>query len=89
MNIAQELEKFVGRRYKRLEDIINDLKVFGYPTPTVGEDQSPIEGADHQLICSLNTNLTEGKDYQDFTLYYLKDRVNNYYITEVNPWGIV
>ena len=88
MNIAQELEKFVGCRYKRLEDIVNDLKKLEYDAPTIGEDQSPIPGQDFQLICSLNPELKQGKEYMDFTFFYLKDRENNYYITEVNPWGL-
>jgi len=97
--IQVELEKFVGRRYKRLEDIQIDMKKLGFPDPCVGEDQfpideedqSPIDGNDHELICCLNPELDEAlaSNYQDFTLYYLKDRCNNYYITEVNTWGII
>lgn len=82
------IHNLVGYRFSDLEEIKYILKGLGAVDPHVGIDSNPerLDGLDLELICCLDQNNDEGK-YCDFTLFYIKDLSDRFYITEVNLWG--
>ena len=91
--LSQKLESLVGLRFETTEKLEEWLKHnFDAESPSVSENEDDeddeIEGTDFRLDCALDT-LSEIGEYNDFELFYLKDRQGNYYITEINAWGIV
>ena len=83
---AKTLDKLVGCRFNSLEDLEEYLKVLGAENPHVFESESDLtEECDFMLDGTVKEDSDDDKDY--FTLYYLKDRSNFYYITETNFWA--
>ena len=75
----------VGRRFSTIEDILQELTKLGAIDPGVSEADNVdyIVGTDWCLDCCLDNSKHAVNNY-DFTMFYLRDRDNNYYITEVN-----
>ena len=72
------LENLVGRRYKTLEELKNDIELLtGKRANTIIESES--ERYEH-LDFMIDYEFEEGDIH---TLFYLKDNGGNYYITEV------
>ena len=72
------LEKLVGRRYANLELLKNDIEILsGKKVNTIMESESErFEECDFMIDY-------EFEEFDIHTLWYLKDNVGNYYITEV------
>lgn len=73
------MERLVGRRYKTLEELKNDIeKVTNRKINAILESESErFEELDYMI----DYEFIEQEDV--YTLYYLKDNAGNYYITEV------
>tara|TARA_R110000851_G_scaffold327919_1_gene497993 strand:+ start:413 stop:664 length:252 start_codon:yes stop_codon:yes gene_type:complete len=81
------LEQLVGRRFNDINHIETTLKELGATEPNVIESNSLlVEGQDLMLDGSLDSRLSADEN-DDFSLFYIKTRTNQYYITEVNFWG--
>ena len=72
------LERLVGRRYKNLELLKNDIETLtGKTISTILESESErFEDMDFMIDF-------EFEEFDIHTIFYLKDNGNNYYITEV------
>ena len=72
------LEKLVGRRYKTLDLLKNDIEILtGKTVNTIIESKSDrLEELDFMIDF-------EFEEFDVHTLFYLKDNGGNYYITEV------
>ncbi len=73
------LEKLVGRRYENLDLLKNDIEVLS------GKKVNAIFESESEVFADLDYMIDyEFEEMDDiYTLYYLKDNANNYYITEV------
>ena len=76
------LENLVGRRYKTLKELKNDIEVIsGKKVNAIMESESEKpEALDEELDFMIDYEFEENNIH---TLFYLKDNANNYYITEV------
>ena len=73
------LEDLVGRRYKNLELLKKDIeKLSGKKVNTIFESELEVFA---ELDYMIDYEFEEMDDV--YTLFYLKDNANNYYITEV------
>ena len=80
------LDLLVGNRFSTIEELTSKLKNWGAENPHVFESESELlEGGDLQLDGCVNKDSDDDSDY--FTLYYIRDRQNNYYITETTYWS--
>jgi hypothetical protein len=80
------LDYLVGNRFPTIEELTATLKNWGAENPHVFESESEIlEDMDFQLDGCVNQGSDDDSDY--FTLYYIRDKANNYYITETNYWS--
>ena len=80
------LDYLVGNRFNTIEELTATLKNWGSENPHVFESESELlENFDLQLDGCVNKGSDDDSDY--FTLYYIRDRANNYYITETNYWS--
>ena len=72
------LERLVGRRYKNLELLKNDIETLtGKTISTIFESESErFEYLDFMIDF-------EFEEFDIHIIFYLKDNGNNYYITEV------
>ena len=83
---AETLDKLVGSRFTSLEHLEEYLKILGAENPHVFESESDLTAnCDFMLDGTIKKDSDDDEDY--FTLYYLKDRSNFYYITETNFWS--
>lgn len=73
------MEKLVNKRFGSIDEIIDYLQKVGYKEVNVFESES-------NLLDGLDFQLDGCVDDKDFTLCYLKDRSNKYYITESWVW---
>lgn len=81
-----DLDKLIMSRFESNEQIEEKLKEMGAKNPTVFESESEItEDQDMMFDGCLNKGSDEDSDY--FTLFYIIDRANNFYITETNYWS--
>ena len=72
------LEDLVGRRYATLEQLKNDIEALsGKKVNTIFESEDVFAELDYMI----DYEFEEQDDV--YTLFYLKDNANNYYITEV------
>ena len=73
------LERLVGRRYETLEEVKHDIEVLtGEKVKSIAESECDrFEELDYMIDFELGT------DWECFTIFYLKDNVGRYYITEV------
>jgi hypothetical protein len=79
------LHYLVGNRFPTIEALTETLKNWGAENPHVFESESEIlEGMDFQLDGCFNKGSDDDSDY--FTLYFIRDRANNFYITETSAW---
>ena len=82
------LDLLVGNRFSTIEELTSKLKNWGAENPHVFESgfmDNLSEDGDFQLDGCVNQGSDDDSDY--FTLYYIRDRANNYYITETNYWS--
>jgi hypothetical protein len=80
------LDLLVGNRFSTIEELTATLKYMGAENPHAFESESELlEDGDFQLDGCVNEGSDDDSDY--FTLYYIRDRANNYYITETNYWS--
>ena len=80
------LDLLVGYRFSTIEELTATLKNMGAENPHAFESESELlEGGDLQLDGCVNKDSDDDSDY--FTLYYIRDRQNNYYITETTYWS--
>ena len=80
------LDLLVGYRFSTIEELTATLKNWGAENPHVFESESEIlEDMDFQLDGCVNQGSDDDSDY--FTLYYIRDRQIDYYITETNYWS--
>ena len=78
-NILSLLETMVATRYKTLEDIKHDIEVLtDKKVETIIESES--ERFEHQ---DFMIDFTFENDSDVYTIFYLVDNANHYYITEV------
>lgn len=83
MNRKQFLDSLLYKRFESLENINNYIKSNGYKDAVVIKNEfETFEDSDYLLDGSLNPNSENGK-YDDFSIWYIFDNANNYYITEV------
>ena len=83
---AKTLDKLVGGRFTSLEELEKYLEFLGAENPHVFESESDLtEECDFMLDGTIKKDSDNDEDY--FTLYYLRDRSNFYYITETNFWA--
>ena len=83
MNRKQFLDSLLYKRFESLENINNYIKSNGYKDAVVIKNEfETFEDSDYHLDGSLNPNSENGK-YDDFSIWYIFDNANNYYITEV------
>ena len=83
---AKTLDKLIGSRFTSLEHLEKYLKVLGAENPHVFESESDLTAdCDFMLDGTIKKDSDNDEDY--FTLYYLKDRSNFYYITETIFWS--
>ena len=76
----------VGHRFSNVQEVSDKLQELGAKTPNVFESESDLtEEGDFMLDGCLE--LGSDDDTEHFTLHYLRDRANNYYITEANYWA--
>ena len=80
------LDLLVGNRFSTIEELTSKLKNWGAENPNVFESESELlEDGDFQLDGCVNESSDDDSDY--FTLYYIRDIANNYYITETTYWS--
>jgi len=82
------LDLLVGYRFSTIEELTSKLKNWGAENPNVFESgfmDNLSEDGDFQLDGCVNKDSDDDSDY--FTLYYIRDRANNYYITETTYWS--
>ena len=83
------LDYLVGCRFSTIEEIGDSLLDNGAENPYVYEsDTDAVElfKSDFSLDGCLNLNEDEDGD-DGFTLFYIKDNEDNYYITETMYWS--
>jgi hypothetical protein len=82
---SKTLDKLVGCRFSSLGQLERKLITLGAKKPNVFESESDLtEDCDFMIDGCIDLDSDNDEDY--FTLYYLKDRANNYYITETAFW---
>jgi len=85
---SQTLDTLVGRRFKNLEDIKQALKNIGASNPDIhfydGEEDEFEDNIDLCIDGVIDIESNNDRDY--FTLHYIVDRVNQFYITETRFW---
>ena len=87
MNRKKLLDSLLHKRFVSLESINDYIKSYGYKNTVVIKNEFEIfEDYDYLLDGSLNTNSENGK-YDDFSIWYIFDNADNYYITEVAYWN--
>ena len=80
------LDLLVGYRFSTIEELTATLKNMGAENPHTFESESELLGdGDFQLDGCVNKDSDDDSDY--FTLYYIRDKANNYYITETTYWS--
>ncbi len=82
------LESLVGKRYKTLEELKNDIEkltgITGKVVKTIMESQSDRPaGTDFMIDLEFRKTLFPFEVSEIYTIFYLKDNAGNYYITEV------
>ena len=81
MNKTIQLEALVGTRYVNLPEfkkVIED--VTGKKVYTIVDEGYTEASRDFGTDCEI---LVEFANYEQYTIFYLKDNNNNYYITEI------
>lgn len=73
------MDKLIGKRFKNLKDLKTDLeKLHNCKVVNIFESESErLEDSDFMIDYELEN------DTDVYTIFYLKDNANNYYITEV------
>ena len=81
------LDSLLHKRFVSLESINDYIKSYGYKNTVVIKNEFEIfEDCDYLLDGSLNPN-SENSKYDDFSIWYIFDNTDNYYITEVAYWN--
>ena len=84
---AEEVfDSIVGKRFANRQEIERWIRGFtkcNLPELNVGEEgvNEPVSNADDFMDCTFGSNMC-GKEFADFTLFFIKTNAGMYYITE-------